>query len=43
MLMACHGAIRANQQLSAEQIKKLLKQLMNAKTLSTATTVALPG
>jgi DNA mismatch repair protein MutL len=27
MLMACHGAIRANQQLSGEQIKTLLNQL----------------
>jgi len=27
MLMACHGAIRANQPLSDEQIRALLKQL----------------
>ena len=27
MVMACHGAIRANQTLSAAQIQKLLAQL----------------
>jgi DNA mismatch repair protein MutL len=27
MLMACHGAIRANQQLSDKEIKGLLEQL----------------
>jgi DNA mismatch repair protein MutL len=27
ILMACHGAIRANQQLADEQMKKLLNQL----------------
>ena len=30
MIIACHGALRANQQLSDEQINGLLDQVINA-------------
>jgi DNA mismatch repair protein MutL len=42
-IMACHGAIRANQALSGEQIKGLLAQMDQCDNPSTAHTGGPPG